>query len=394
MTVKEETLNNLYAIRAGLSLVSRLRDELKRYKPLPAAINKRVFLEKALAEVDTGISFKEEPYATGRVDKYYKPEECRVIAVNCAAQIKPYGAQLKFLNDTFDISYSGHESEYPTAEAYRDSRFKEMGAYAFFDSWIEQAYVPRYWGKMRWRIKREEKRKKKFRDDVIDGILKREYGDYGVVRHGIMNHLSWKFGNTLEYAVYYSYKKKLVEERKKLADDGYEEYIDKLVQAHGSLKKALIAMESAIKVRTDAAVAICDVLYSTFNGFLPVTQWGDLDSLVYYVEEGYADTVKEALNLLLRQRQNDKIIEAVSGMEKRVTAAVNRGISSLRSEMNEQFCNLSGRLNEVYRQQSVTNAQLERTNRALDLNNALREKANATSRQLADDMSYFRSRIS
>lgn len=391
MTDRDETLKNLYTIRAGLSLLSQLKDELDGLKPVPEKIKKRIPVERALAEVcyDNPDSI----YGLGSSYSFMPP--VKVISREIAVS---YAERLKALRDACDSMEeirltawrnANNKDGAPPVE-YSDGYFKKAGTCKFFDSIIDEMYKPKYKGKNPRRLAKEEERKNKFRNEIIAGLLKGDYNTF----YDIRKHIELKISiiqHEENYPVFCHYTFSWLYERYKLKDDGYQEYIDKLVENHGSLEKALASVERTIAKKTATAIAVSNILYETYTDFLPLSQWKNIDALIYYVTEGYADTIKEALNLMLQQQQNDRLVNAIAGMEKKITDAVNRGISSLKSQMNAGFENLSAQLDDVYRQQTVTNAQLTRANHAIDLNNVLRMKANLTSERLADDMSYFRS---
>ena len=161
------------------------------------------------------------------------------------------------------------------------------------------------------------------------------------------------------------------------------------------------AGREAAKARIAETVRISDEVYNglveQFSGTLAVSNWKILDAVIYYLQDGFADSVKEALQLVLQQAQNDRIVNAVESMERRVTQTVVEGIRSLQHTMATGFTILAGQLSDLQAQQSETNSLLRQQNAGLaalnesiDFGNALQAKANLSSEQLAEDMNYMR----
>ena len=142
---------------------------------------------------------------------------------------------------------------------------------------------------------------------------------------------------------------------------------------------------------------VYDVLIREFNDFLPASHWQNLDMIIYYIQERYADTVKEALNLYLQQLQNDRIVNSISAMEDRIVSTINTGIQSLQNTLVTGFTLMSKQLTEIQAQQRQTATALQyldskigSLDSSINFNNSLLLKANATSQLLADDMHYMR----
>ena len=54
-----------------------------------------------------------------------------------------------------------------------------------------------------------------------------------------------------------------------------------------------------------------DALITEFSSVLDPRDWANIDLIIFYYETGRADTLKEALQQVDRQRQNEALIKAI-----------------------------------------------------------------------------------
>ena len=96
-----------------------------------------------------------------------------------------------------------------------------------------------------------------------------------------------------------------------------------------------------------STMALYDMLKTTFSPFLDERDWIYLDILTYYVETGRADTVKESLHLLDEQRRTNQLVDAVKKAAGAICHTVNKGLNVLQNDMRKCFNILSEQINEV-----------------------------------------------
>lgn len=77
--------------------------------------------------------------------------------------------------------------------------------------------------------------------------------------------------------------------------------------------------------------------------------WGNVDLLILYFETGRADDMKEALQLVDRQRQTDQITEALRFASNQICRNVERSIQSLGQAIALSFQTLSNQLSQQHR---------------------------------------------
>ncbi len=147
------------------------------------------------------------------------------------------------------------------------------------------------------------------------------------------------------------------------------------------------------------------------------SDWGNVDLIIYYLQTGRADDVKEALSQVDRQLQANQIANAVENSAKyiceTITDVMNKcnaktvqAIENSTGKINEKIDAvgrvmfgiqssinvLAGRIEESVEQNNLIAERNEATQRELlsatQLNNALLEEANKTSDTLLNDLRY------
>ena len=179
-----------------------------------------------------------------------------------------------------------------------------------------------------------------------------------------------------------------------------ESGIDKTV-AEGKANIAKVCADVA--PTCESTLALYSALKNTFGTFIDERDWDNLDLLTYYIETGRADTVKESLQLLDRQKQTDQIVAAVNEAAGAICRTVSTGLAALQNDMRKCFNILSDQITTVGRMvdavaggidamgsrissvESVVasqSAQIADMVSAESLNHALLARANDTSAEL------------
>ena len=94
-----------------------------------------------------------------------------------------------------------------------------------------------------------------------------------------------------------------------------------------------------------------DSLVKKFNDTLDCRDWKNIDLIIFYYETGRADTIKEALFQVDRQRQNDALIKAVKDASNNICQTIERSINELRVDMHNCFNTLSIQLANQHNEQ-------------------------------------------
>ncbi len=145
-----------------------------------------------------------------------------------------------------------------------------------------------------------------------------------------------------------------------------------------------------------------NVLEKTYAKLLNTADWKNIDLCIFYLQTGRADTIKECLLLVDRQRQNDEIVGAISAASNSICNEIRSGFSALGStmvtclnalsvQMETMSNTLSMQHDETVRALSSIEAKSAEVLSATQLNNALQDKANTSSEQLLNDYQYVQS---
>ena len=154
-------------------------------------------------------------------------------------------------------------------------------------------------------------------------------------------------------------------------------------------------------------------LNATYDSWLSESDWENVDLLIYYLDTGRADTLKEALGMVDRQRQTNQIVEAISVASKAIQSTIQSATMRLATAMEESFTLISKQIGamskninrlgnitaEGQRVQNEQNATIAAMGAKLvhlqeeqlssnEMTQALLEKANVSSEQLLTDLRY------
>ena len=161
------------------------------------------------------------------------------------------------------------------------------------------------------------------------------------------------------------------------------------------------AIAQMIQNHVDPAKAVYQSLIQIFSGQIDERDWSSLDYLIYAVETGRADSIKESLQLLDREKQTNRIVAAIQTASKEIAQILNRGFSALSEQMTKSFVILSkqiqtstaailGSISQMQQiqesQTALLSAKVSQLTQQQSLNRALMEKANESSEQLVADI--------
>lgn len=149
-------------------------------------------------------------------------------------------------------------------------------------------------------------------------------------------------------------------------------------------------------------------LDATHSSIVDIRDWENLDFIIFYIETGRADTIKEALLLVDKQRQTDQLVKAIGLATRSVCQTINVGLGRLHESMMKGFALLSDQIvlqsqiiasemgalrSEMGSIKSSINMQsqyMQALTSEINVNNALMVKANTASLALANDVNQIR----
>ena len=189
-------------------------------------------------------------------------------------------------------------------------------------------------------------------------------------------------------------------ERNKLRMVEWKERCDKINElSNTDIKQKqnfIRELKNNVKIINNQSRAIKNTLVAEYSTMLAESDWGNIDLLIYYLETGRADTIKEALLLLDKQCQTDEIVSSVRNASMTISNTIHSSMSQLGEALSKSFTLLGSKIDS----QSTANAlamesmskeissKLTAQIDATRINNALLEKANRRSKELVDDMNY------
>ncbi|MBQ7338538.1 MAG: hypothetical protein IJW40_08820 [Clostridia bacterium] len=191
-------------------------------------------------------------------------------------------------------------------------------------------------------------------------------------------------------------------------------------------KKQLMAELQALEIKRDTQVLpmrtgnvkqITAAMHQQFDHLVTEADWQNVDLLIFYLETGRADSLKEALLLVDQQRQTDQIVEVAGVATQHIASAVHTASMRLGAALYSGFRDLGARIDQNHRkilssidQHNATMADLgerigdltrqvqaqgdimaRQTQSLIDaerLNGALLEKANQNSDELMRELRY------
>lgn len=126
-------------------------------------------------------------------------------------------------------------------------------------------------------------------------------------------------------------------------------------------------------------------LIQLFSFLVDERDWANLDYLIYAIETRRADSMKEALQLLDREKQTDRIVAAIQAASREIAQLLVTGFNALSHQISASVNMLSQQIQANSYQTALLSTRMTQLSNAQTLNNALLEKANESSEQLVAD---------
>lgn len=133
----------------------------------------------------------------------------------------------------------------------------------------------------------------------------------------------------------------------------------------------------------EAVEPVRSALVQTYSGIIDERDWQYLDLVIFYYETRRADSIKEALQLVDRQKQTEMIVSAVQEAGREICSAIYNAAQMLASTI-VKCCNIICK---------NMNANAAAVVDALTLQNSLLEEASRTSAQMAEDIKFIKSKM-
>lgn len=115
--------------------------------------------------------------------------------------------------------------------------------------------------------------------------------------------------------------------------------------------------QSAIQVIAEKSQAIIDSATKAYP-LIDLRDWENVDLLIYYFETGRADDMKEALQLVDRQRQTDQIVDALEMASAEICKTIHYSMNQLGNALSQSFSLLSSQLSQLSSQLSQQHVEM------------------------------------
>lgn len=125
------------------------------------------------------------------------------------------------------------------------------------------------------------------------------------------------------------------------------EHADKARKKFSLLKKNQNIFLNVVESQSAIIKPIYDKLKEKYSPVLNPLDWENLDLVIYYFETGRADTVRDALIQVDRQRQTDQIVSAINEASERIHRTIISGFQSLEATVVKCASILSSQLSAI-----------------------------------------------
>lgn len=180
-----------------------------------------------------------------------------------------------------------------------------------------------------------------------------------------------------------------------------EQRVDELISENIQNNEQLVDIETEHKNKMQyysaCALATYNALVDEHASILDTRDWENLDLVIYYLETRRAISVREALQLVDRQHQTDAIVKSLRMATNQIcdtikvnTSIIQNTVVKCAGLIAEGLNDVCGRLNSIEVGQDITNNYLRNVSSQIAINNALQKKANVTSAQLMSDVKQMR----
>lgn len=105
-----------------------------------------------------------------------------------------------------------------------------------------------------------------------------------------------------------------------------------------------------IPTAVSAARSVKKSMLETSQGIIEETDWSNLDLLIFYLETGRADSLKEALLLVDQQRQTDQLCAAIDTAKNHICETISRSIERLGAQLAMMTNQLSNQIQANHEQ--------------------------------------------
>lgn len=329
---KQETLASLYSLRAGMSYVSQQNDKVKKYEnaliqydedkkaQLEEVAKTRKAIQKKITSKETALkrtkttltnTVGQKNTLDENIEKTKKKRTLKRIAVAglCVVACIAFIVAIIFLN-SWDWA--------PTEEFSRMAILACCAVVCFGSLWLS------------YNILSELSFSKKSHEAEIKNSERYNENTQG---------LEVKIVKDLE---------EIEELRKKVPASNAEAVIEATLteKRNAYEKKNLPVYNEAINTGKITIKAL------ELQSVLDPRDWENLDLIIFYLETGRADTIKEALQLVDREKQMNALVNAVENASREISGTIENSVARLGQLMTVCFDRLSQQMTQCFNEQN------------------------------------------
>lgn len=185
---------------------------------------------------------------------------------------------------------------------------------------------------------------------------------------------------------------------RKAVEDEYNRLCENLPAIREEARKVLNERNATISPLVESCNTYYKALTTQFTPLLDERDWQHLDLVIYQLETRRADNIKEALQLVDRELQTERLENSIKAAIKSICFTLQRGFTSLQDSININCAKISDIIistsAEIIAQNKLladsVKGQIAELTDSVNVGNALQEKANESSAQLVEDVYELR----
>ena len=192
------------------------------------------------------------------------------------------------------------------------------------------------------------------------------------------------------------HNKRLLVEAEQERDENYRKLAD-YKKAKENFDELMIISNNQQEALRKESEMLETALVAEYRNLLDARDWENLDLVIYYYETGRADSVKEALQLVDVERRNKELVNSIQYASSEICRTMKNSVNALGEVLVAGFNSLSAQL-EAQRIQTMGALQQINDNISgiltqQTLNNALLTKANVSSKDMVEQMKKLNRKI-
>ena len=375
-TNNQELMGKLYALRAGLSVISEEADKLLNAEE--NVVQKYCEVTETATRENGEIVLTREQLLASEIS--YRPDVADFVHGRFISEVAKDDPDL---HDLYEEEQTPELPELsrilqqeqcyycaPKEDEYEEQQIKAKICYA---RWLGTGESVQYYNKLRSHYQKSKKSGKGFGIFLLIAAVLAIGAAVG------LTFLHLFFGTAIAavigivgFGLGIFFVKGKAEKKQVVTINNLLSYIPTAQQEMKSVELRLAETATGVKERS---TEIYTALENEFSKLIDPRDWQYLDLIIFYFETGRAENMKEALQLVEREVQTQRIVDAVE----KASECVCKTIAKATSIISSQLRVISSQLGAALKQQ--------------EMQNALLAKSSATSERLLKDVKYIKNYV-